>query len=448
MFRKTKFLPHFFLFLLVLLPFLSVSAVFSMSASASASASESESVYVIPAGGEIDPGWLHFLERSLEEAAAAGAAAAVLELDTPGGFIAAAQDAGALLNDSAVPVYAYIKTHALSAGAYLALCTDGFYMAPGAAIGAAEPRILGSGDIDEKLVSAWEADLRGAAEKQGKDPRLAAAMVRRELEIEGLVSGEELLTLTAAQAEGLGFSDGTVADLNELLKAIGLEGAGIVRLSPTGWERLSGWLIKPTTATLILSLAFIFLILEVLSAGFGIAGLLSILCFGLYFGGHFFVGVSGWPAIFLFALGIVLLLVEAFIPGFGVFGLAGIASVFASIVLSAASAEAGFRMLLTSLVVSIAAGYLAFKYFQRKGILRRFILYDAATSEEGFSSSADLSCFEGKPGKSVTPLRPAGTAIIGGARLDVVSEGIYIPAGSEIEVIKVEGRRVVVRLKQ
>ena len=231
--------------------------------------------------------------------------------------------------------------------------------------------------------------MRGAAERQGKDPQLAAAMVRREIEIEGVVSGEELLTLTAAQAESLGFSDGTAADINELLEMIGQEGAGIVRLSPTGWEKLSGWLIKPYVATIILSLAFIFLILEVLTAGFGIAGLLSILCFGLYFGGHFFTGMSGWPAIFLFVLGIVLLLVEAFIPGFGIFGLVGLASVFASIVLSAASAGAGLKMLIISIAVSIVAGYLAFKYFQRKGVLRRFILYEAATREEGYSSSAD-----------------------------------------------------------
>lgn len=438
MFRKTKFLLYFLLFLIGFSSFLSYSTVFSASSS----------VYIVPLKGEVDPGWGHFLERSLEEAAAADAAAVVLEIDTPGGYIGAAQSAGELLSDFSSPIYAYVKPHALSAGAYLALCTDGIYMAPGASIGAAEPRILGSDVTDEKLVSAWEADMRGAAEKQGKDPQLAAAMVRREIEIEDVVSGEELLTLTAAQAESLGFSDGTAADINELLEMINLEGAGIVRLTPTDWEKLSGWLIKPTIATIILSLAFIFLILEVLSAGFGIAGLLSILCFGLYFGGHFFTGLGGWPAIFLFFLGIVLLLVEAFIPGFGIFGLGGLASVFAAIVMSAASAEAGLRMLFISIVVSIVAGYLAFKYFQRKGILRRFILYDAATSEEGFSSSADLSHFEGKPGKSVTPLRPAGIAMIEGSRLDVVSEGSFIPAGAEIEVVKVEGRRVVVRLKQ
>ena len=175
---------------------------------------------------------------------------------------------------------------------------DGIYMAPGAMIGA-EPRILGSEVTDEKLVSAWEAEMRGAAEKQGKDPRLAAAMVRREIEIEDLVSGEELLTLTAAQAESLGFSDGTVSDIYELLGIIGQEDAETVRLSPSGWEKLSGWLIKPYVATIILSLAFIFLILEVLTAGFGIAGLFEHSLLRALFWRAFFTGMSGWPAIFL-----------------------------------------------------------------------------------------------------------------------------------------------------
>ncbi|HHT46815.1 MAG TPA: nodulation protein NfeD [Firmicutes bacterium] len=438
MFKKSGVLLYLFLVLLILSTFYTCPVV----------SSASSSVYIVPVKGEIDPGWGHFLERSLEEAEAVGAVAVVLEFDTPGGYIDTAQKAGELLSDFCAPIYAYVKPRALSAGAYLALCTDGIYMAPGAMIGAAEPRILGSEVTDEKLVSAWEAEMRGAAEKQGKDPRLAAAMVRREIEIEDLVSGEELLTLTAAQAESLGFSDGTVSDIYELLGIIGQEDAETVRLSPSGWEKLSGWLIKPAVATIILSLAFIFLILEVLTAGFGIAGLLSILCFGLYFGGHFFAGVSGWPAIFLFLLGIVLLLVEAFIPGFGIFGLGGLVSVFAAILLSAASAEAGLRMLFISIVVSIVAGYLAFKYFQRKGVLRRFILYEAATREEGYSSSADYSHLAGKRGKSITPLRPAGIAEIEGSRLDVVSEGTYIPAGVEIEVIKVEGRRIVVRSKQ
>ncbi len=430
----------FFLLIFFFLFFVFVTSVFA------GPATVAKPVYIIPLKGEIEPGWLVFLERSLQEASDAGAVAAILELDTPGGYIESAVRARKLIHEAPFPVYGYVQYHALSAGAYLALSGEKYFMAPGATIGAAEPRLIASEEAaDEKHLSYWEAEMRVAAEGQGKDPQVAAAMVRKEIAIEGVVPAGELLTLTAQEAEKLRFSDGTADKLTTLLTKLNLEEFTLVRLEPTQWEKLSGWLIKPVVATLLLSAAFLFLIVEVLTAGFGLSGLLSILCFGLYFGGHFFTGVSSWPAIFLFIFGIVLLLVEAFIPGFGIFGIGGLLSVSISIILTAASTSMGLKMLLISFLISALAGFLAFKYFQRKGTLRRFVLLEAATREKGFSSSADLYYLTGKTGQSISPLRPAGIVEIEGSRYDVVSEGSYIPSGAGIEVIKVEGRRIVVR---
>ena len=410
--------------------------------------STSPEIHVIPVKGQIEPGWLVFLERAVGEAEEAGAAAVILEMNTPGGFIDAAMNAKNVMDETPLPIYAYVKQQALSAGAYLALAADEFYMAPGSTIGAAEPRILGGGEVtDEKLLSAWEAEMKGVAERRGKDPQIAAAMVRQGIEIESVVSPDELLTLTAARADELGFSDGTVASLDDLLVVLDLENAKVIQTSPTGWERLSGFLIRPTVASVVLSLAFLFLIVEVITAGFGVAGLCSILCFGLYFGGHFFAGVSGWPSIFLFLFGIILLLTEAFVPGFGVFGIGGLVAVAASIVLTAASATAGLIMLLVSFLVSGVMGFIAFKFFQRRGTLRRFILLDSATRDLGYSSSSNYSQLIGQTGTTVTPMRPSGIVELGGKRYDVVSQGEYIEASVPVEVIGVEGWRIIVRRK-
>ncbi len=405
----------------------------------------SSPVYVIPVRDQIEPGWLLFLERSLEEADGAGAPAIVLDMDTPGGYIDTAQKAKKLLDAFEAPVYVYVNTDALSAGAYLALAADGFFMAPGATIGAAEPVIMGGGEVDEKFLSFWEAEMRGAAERQGKDPRLAEAMVRKDISIEDLVERGELLTLTAGEAEDLEFSDGSANDLEEILEAVGLPEAELVRTSPSFWENLSGWLINPVVATLLLILGFFFLFVEVLTAGFGVGGFLSLICFGLYFGGHFFTGVSGWQAIFLFLLGISSLLVEAFVPGFGIFGVGGLVAVFVAIVLAAASTALGFYMLFISFFISAGAGYAAYRYFRRKGLLRSFVLSDAATREAGYSTSDDYSALMGKKGRAVTPLRPSGTVEIEGKRFDTVSEGVYIYADETVEVVRVEGGRIVVR---
>ena len=403
-------------------------------------------VYVISVEGEIGPGWLQYMQRSLEEAEKARADAVILELNTPGGYINTAIEARNLMDKSYLPVYAYVNPHAISAGAYLALACDMFFMAPGASIGAADLRVLGSSAaVDEKTLSAWESDMRSLAQRQGRDPELAAAMIRQEIVIEGVVGEDTILTLTAKEAEDLGFSDGTAANLAVVLEKVGLENARIVSPAPSTWERISGWLINPVVATIILALAFIFLVIEVLTAGFGVAGIFSILCFGLYFGGHFFAGVSGWPAIFLFVLGIILLLVEIFAPGFGVFAVGGILCICASIVLTSASVEAGLRALVIAVIISAVVGYLAFKYFLRKGILRRFINQEALTAEQGFRSSVDYSYLQGKEGLTVTPLRPSGFVEVDDERFNVVSEGDFIALGEQVIISKIEGNRIVVR---
>ena len=413
--------------------------------SAGAFKASEPSVYVVPVEGQMEPGWLLFMERAMEEAEAHGAQAVLLDLDTPGGFLDTALEAKKLLDGFDAPVYAYVNPNALSAGAYLALTADKIYMAPGATMGAAEPVMMGGGEVDEKTLSFWEAEMRSAAERQGKDPQIAGAMVRRGISIDNLVGEGELLTLTAGEAENIGFSDGRAGSMDQLLDEVGLADAVLVDTSPTFWENLSGWLINPVVATLLLVMGFFFLIMEILTAGFGIGGFLSLLAFGLYFGGHFLTGVSGWQAIFLFIFGIIFLLVEAFVPGFGVFGVGGLVAVFAAIVLAAASTTLGLYMLFISFLIAAAAGYGAYRYFKSRGALRGFVLSDAATSEAGYSSSEDYDHLLGEKGRTITPLRPAGTVEIGNKRYDTVSEGEFIYADKEVEVIKVEGSRIVVR---
>lgn len=431
-------------FLLLLLSFfilLSFGNLLSLSIKAA-------SVYVIPVQGQIEPGWLLFLERSLKEAKELKAKAIILEIDTPGGFIDTAREAKKLLDELTIPVYGFINTDALSAGAYLALATDSFFMVPGSTIGAAEPILLGGGTIDEKMLSFWEAEMRSTAEKQGKDPLIAAAMVRRKLAIAGLVEEGELLTLTTQEAEKISFSDGTVNSITELLDKVGLSGSTLIYSSATFWEKFSGWLINPIVATILLMLGFFFLVIEIMTAGFGMGGFLSLLFFGLYFGGHFLTGVSGWPAILLFVFGIIFLLTEAFIPGFGIFGISGLVAVIIAIVLAAASTTYGIYMLMISLFITAIASFVAYKYFKKRGTLKNFILRESATREAGYSTSGDYSHLLGKVGKTVTPLRPSGTVEIEGKRYDTLSESSYLDSDETVEVSKVEGYKIVVRKKQ
>src|SRR5688572_27559012 len=127
-------------------------------------------VYRIPLTGVVEMGLAPFIERSLSEAEAAGAQAAILDIDTPGGRVDAAEQIVDAIGDAKIPVFAYVNRRALSAGALIALATDGIYMRPGATLGAATP-ITGDGaKASEKVVSAMRSAFRSLAEERNLDP--------------------------------------------------------------------------------------------------------------------------------------------------------------------------------------------------------------------------------------------------------------------------------------
>ncbi len=411
---------------------------------AGSGAGSGKAVAVISIKGTIDPGMSNYVCRSLEAAGEGGAVAVIMELNTLGGYINSASEIVEAMDDFPGPVYALVKPRAISAGAYLALSADAIYMQPGARLGAAEPRAMGM-EVDEKTLSWWEAEMRGAVEPQGRDPQVAAAMVRQEIAIPDLVERGELLTLTAAEALRVGYSEGTVEGRAELLEHLGLSSATVQEYQPSLTDTMVSWTTNPYVATILLVIGIGGMVVEIFTAGFGIAGILSLLAFALFFGGHIAAGLADYWVVFLFIFGVVMLIVEAFIPGFGVFGVAGLLAVVASIVLAAASVKSGLVMLAVALVLAGLISTLAFRFFVRRGALRHIILSEEERPELGYVAPADQKDLLGMEGSALTPLRPAGVADIGGRRVDVISEGAYIAAGTALKVIRVEGVRVVVR---
>ena len=404
-----------------------------------------QTVAVIEVAGTIDPGTASYVRHAFQEAQRIDAAAVIMEFDTPGGFISAAEEIRRLMDDYQRPVFAFVRPSAISAGAYLALAADQIYMVAGGTIGAAEPSLLGVGEVDEKFLSVWESEMAVMAERRGRDPQIASAMVRRDLAIDDLVEEGELLTLTAGQALEVGYSEGIVFDSAELLQMVGMEEASLQRVESRVTDTLVSWTTNPVIGTLLLMIGIGGLILEVISAGFGAAGILSMAAFALYFGGNIAAGMAEYWVLMLFVFGIALMLVEAFMPGFGVFGIAGLISTLASIILAAVSVQTGMVMLLIAIVLSAVFSIVAFRYFSRRGMLRHLILSAEETVGLGYVAPPDQKELLGKEGIAVTSLRPSGTARIDGRRIDVVTGGDFIPSGEKVIVDRVEGVRVVVR---
>lgn len=413
-----------------------------------------EVVYVVPIEGTIEKGLTEMLKNAFSEAEQAGANLIVLEIDTPGGFVDAAQNIEKLIQQQEIQVTAYVTGGALSAGALIAFSADELYMAPGTTIGAAEPRI-GTEKADEKTVSAWSARLAAqaarAAEQNGRDPEkaaeLARAMVESDLVIPGISEAGKLLTLTDKQAYEYGLSEGTVASLDSLLAQKGFTNYLVEKYEASLAERIARWATSPVVMPILLTVGIAGLVIELFTMGFGIPGMVGVAALSLYFGGSIITGLTGWEAVFIFLLGLILLAVEVLVlPGFGVAGVIGIIALVISVALAAPSLHQAITSLVIALIGTIVLLFLSIKFLPTRQVWQKLVLGVKQKSDSGYvAPQTALEKLLGAEGVSVTILRPAGTAEINGERVDVVAEGSFIPNNTPIKVVKVEGTRVVVR---
>lgn len=150
-------------------------------------------------------------------------------------------------------------------------------------------------------------------------------------------------------------------------------------------------------------------------------------------------------ALLCLGFGLVLMLIEVFLPGFGVSGMFGSFLLVIGISLTARTLFEGLLLVIILLAI-IGINLLIVYRSATKGKLRKsLVLAESLSKEDGFSSTEDLSAFLGQDGISCTVLRPAGIADFHGVKLDVVSEGEFIAPHTKVKVIKVVGRRVIVR---
>jgi membrane-bound serine protease (ClpP class) len=415
-------------------------------------------VFVAPIEGMIDLGLAPFVQRVLDEAAAAGAAAVILEINTFGGRVDAAVLIRDALLNSKVKTAAFINKRAISAGALISLAAERIAMADGGTIGAATPVQMGQGGapeaVSEKTVSYVRKEFRATAEARRRPPLIAEAMVDADVEIKGLVQKGKLLTLTSDEALKHKIVDVRANSIDSVLKQLDLDGAEIRRLAPNWAEEFVRFLTNPIVSSLLMTIGMLGIIIEIRTPGFGIPGSLGIASLALFFWGHWLVQLAGWEELLLFTSGLVLLILEIFvIPGFGIAGVLGIGALLAGLSLSLVGGGASWEFILRavgrvvfSLLFSAAASLLLLRFLPRLPFGRRLILDTGLPAGAGYASAPEEKRrFLGKSGTTLTPLRPAGIADVEGQRVDVVSDGEFIDSGTPITVSRVDGNRIVVR---
>ena len=421
-----------FISFLLLLPGLSVSA--------------SEVVYRIPIQDEVEKGLHAFLQRAFSEAEEAGAKVVILDIDTPGGFVDSAQDIAKLMDETPLTTIAFIDNKALSAGAFLALHADEIYMAPNGSIGAAAV-IDGAGNAaEEKANSAWRTAMIQAAESSNRNPQYALAMADNSIDLPQYRAPKgELLTLSAKEAMEVNYSEGTFDTIDELIDHLDLSDAKLVSVNETAAEKVARFVTNPIIVPILLSIASLGLIVELYSPGFGVAGTMGLIAIGLFFFGHTVAGLAGYESIILFVIGIGFIIAEFFLPG-AIAGIIGLGLIICSILLAGGNVVHMGLSILIALLVAIVGMVIIVKFFgKRINIFNKMILTDATDTEHGYVSNVNRVELVGKLAKSMTPLRPSGTIMLDGERIDAVTEGGYVDLGKTVKIIKVEGSRTVVR---
>jgi membrane-bound serine protease (ClpP class) len=451
-----------------------------------------DTVYIIPVKGIIDLGLSGFIKRALNEAKENNAKIIILEIDTFGGRAdAAVEIADSLEKVKPITTVAFVDDQAWSAGALIALACEKIIMSTGSSIGSAEPRALSFNTrdelADEKTISAIRAKFKSLAEENNHPLNLALAMVDKDFELKQVKIKDEikiltsqeleeikakskekeieiiktinpkgkLLNLTAREAEELGLAEKVLASRGLVLNYLNIKKPEIKEGKPNWSERLVRFLTHPIVSPLLLTLGFLGIFYELQIPGWGLSGTLGMIFLGLFFWGHYLVGLASWTEVIIFFIGILLLLLEILvIPGFGITGISGIVLILLGIYLSLikhplgvgkTQITAALSTLSLSIILTFVTVLLTWKFLPKTGLWKRIILDFSETKRAGFQPTASFEQYLGKSGRSLTVLRPTGKVLIEGNTLDVITEGEFIDKDKEIKVVKVEGNKIIVK---
>lgn len=427
-------------------------------------------VVVVPIKGEVSNAQFYFLRRAVKQAEKEKAEALVLDMDTYGGDLEAAVKMLNVLSRTSLPTYTYINDNAGSAGALLALCTKHIYMGPVSAIGAAAP-VSGGGQelpktLNEKIISYFSKKFSSAAERNGHNPDIAEAFINKEKEVkigDVVVHAKgNLLSLSAKEATRKingkpVLAEGIAENMEALLSMNRLSGP-IQTIHPTGFEQIAFWVT--TLAPLFLLGGILGAYIEIKTPGFGIPGMISIVCFTIFFTGHYLAGLAGWEVVILFVVGLALLVSELFVhPGTILPGVIGVFLILGALIWAMVDRYPGEPLLptaqmlwgpvlnltLAAILVAISAAFLV-RYLPKTSLYNRLVL--GASNPAGPSMvesvASPVGVSVGDQGVALSMLRPSGNAFLNGRHVDVVTQGLFVEAKTNIRVIAVEGARIVV----
>jgi membrane-bound serine protease (ClpP class) len=399
---------------------------------------------------------------------------------------------------------AYIPSRASGAATFLALSCNQIVMGPRGVLGECESLVYREKGrpFPEEDIRPYRESLVQLAEEQGHSPVLVRGLLELPLEIVQvkekpdpkraddaplamaflsrgdaeaakdrweIVEGAPIKkpnTLLKFDAEtainwGIARHKMDTDDAKALALIYGVDADHLGHIKSDWLDQLVYILAHPITTIFLVIIGFTCLILEFKAPGLGLPAVIAAVCFILVFWSQSWLrGEVNSLAILLFLLGIVLILVELFVfPGIAVTVISGVVLILLSLSLlmvrhwpqsEAEYMELGrnFGIFSGGLAAALFAAIMLARYLPNIPYANRMILQPPDEEAEGGGVTLPLAqsaALLGAIGVTVTELRPAGKARFGDEFVDVVAEGSFLEPGKRVQVIEIDGMRVVVK---
>ncbi|OYT52383.1 hypothetical protein B6U66_02045 [Candidatus Bathyarchaeota archaeon ex4484_135] len=396
---------------------------------AGAALAEGREVVVVELRMDINAGAEELVRRAFSYASSrqASVEALVLEIDTDGGWIYAMDRIIGLLAKCPCSTVAFVPRdgRCFSAGAYIFMACEKTAMAPGSAIGSCMPMDAMGNPADEKVVNAMAARMRALASSHGRNATAAEEMVLKNADY------------TAEEALRLGLCDLMASSLDGLLSKLGFANASLTYFGPDWHVQFLSTISNPLVQGLLMWVAMWLILIDIFHPTFVLSVIaVALLALALWGAGV----IHTHPlALILVALGSALTLVELKKPGVGL-EIVGILLIAAGIVF--AYQLEPFMVIqgpeIAVLIVALAGGGLLgyYLYAMRAALKKRPKLHEPERLV-GLSGVAKTDIMPDKPG-----------VVLAESEEWTATSDEFIPAGSKVRIISVEGLMLKVRREE
>jgi membrane-bound serine protease (ClpP class) len=408
-------------------------------------------VVTLPATGIVDSVLAGYLDSGIEQAHRDGAAAVVIQLNTPGGSLDATQRIVSSILEAPLPVIVWVSpsgARAASAGTFITLAGHVALMAPGTNIGAASP-VGGSGEdiagtLGQKVLNDAIASIRSISETRGRNADWAEETVRdarsspaSEALTEGAIDG-----IAGSIEEVLAAADGREVTVRGVATTIATVGATPVEVAMNPGQQFLHLLSDPNIAFILFTLGFYGLLFELQSPNFvtGIIGALAIVLAFIGFG-SLPLNVAG---LLLIGLAVVLFVLEFTVTSHGLLTVGGIIcfALGASALYTAPGTPVAPAISVDPRIIvaltAVTAGYMLF-------ILTVVVRWRRSRLLDPLMTSTGPTFGQGALAEVRTVLAPLGVVYAGGEEWSArAAEGLAIPSGATVRIVGQDGLTLIV----